>query len=117
MSKSYLVTMYKYSQWLEIKLLSSTSVAAVINRLKDIIYTQGVMHTLNSDNGPQYVSAEFKEFAARYGFQQSTSSPQFPQANGAAERVLSKSPKRSWPKMIPICMYSITQTQCTHPLQ
>ena len=38
-----------------------------------------------SDNGPPAV---FKEFATQYGFTDTTSSPQFPEANGAAERAV-----------------------------
>ena len=38
-----------------------------------------------SDNGPRYSAVVFKEFATQYSFTHSTSSPQFLQANGAAE--------------------------------
>ena len=41
-----------------------------------------------SDNGPQYSAAVFKEFTTQYCFTQTISSPQFTQANGAAERAL-----------------------------
>ena len=41
-----------------------------------------------SDNGPQYSSHEFAEFALSYNFQHVTSSPLFPQSNGQAERTV-----------------------------
>ena len=39
-----------------------------------------------SDNGLQYSSREFAQFAKEYGFVHNTSSPKYPQSNGAAKR-------------------------------
>jgi len=84
-NRHYLVVIDQYSRWIELKALTSLSTTAVINRLKDIIATHGVFDELMTDNGPQFVSSEFHEFAKAYGFSQITSSPHFPQANGEAE--------------------------------
>ena len=40
------------------------------------------------DNGLQYSADFFKEFATQYSFTHTTSSPQFPQVNRAAERAM-----------------------------
>ena len=39
-----------------------------------------------SDNGPQYNSAMFTEFAKEWHFQHITSSPRYPQSDGFIER-------------------------------
>lgn len=38
------------------------------------------------DGGPQFSSKEFKDFAARYDFRHTVSSPVFPRSNGLAEK-------------------------------
>lgn len=61
---------------------------AVIKALKDIFARHGIPQTVFSDNGPQYDSQEYKQFATQYNFTHVTSSPYFPQSNGQAERTV-----------------------------
>ena len=91
--KNYLVVIDYYSRWIEIKPLPSTSSNAVIGRLKDIFSCHGIPEILHSDNGSQFVSFEFSEFAKKYGFQRVTSSPYFHQSNGEAERAVQTAKK------------------------
>ena len=41
-----------------------------------------------SDNGKQFASAEFKSFAAEWGFSPETSTSRYPQSNGLAENAV-----------------------------
>lgn len=46
----------------------------------------GIPDEVMSDNGPQFASEEFKQFAQEWEFKHTTSSPGFPQSNGQSER-------------------------------
>ena len=77
-----------YSRYIEIARLSRTTTAEVVSHLKSIFARHGIPVIFISDNGPQYASREFEEFAKEYEFRHVTSSPYFPQANGEAERAV-----------------------------
>ena len=83
--RHYLVVVDYYSSYLDICFLSKTTSLAVIGHLKKIFARHGAPETLVSDNGPQFSSSEFKAFSDFWNFQHVTTSPHFPQANGAAE--------------------------------
>ena len=85
-SGQYVTVVDYYSCYPEIAHVKNTDSAAVIDKLKSVFTRHGVPEVLILDNGPQYSSAEFAEFARSYGFTHVTSSPKYPRANGAAER-------------------------------
>ena len=62
--------------------------AKVISILKEVFSEHGVPETLVSDNGPQYSSALFAEFANEWKFTHLTSSPHHPESNGFAESMV-----------------------------
>ena len=68
--------------------LPSLTSATVIGKLKNFFSHHGVPETVVSDNGTQFSSAEFRTFADRWNFSHVTSSPHYPQSNGAAERAV-----------------------------
>jgi transposase InsO family protein len=84
----YLLLADEYSKFPIIRKLTSTTSHAIINHLKSIFAEHGIPEKLGTDNGPQYASREFEQFAVAYGFEHVTSSPSYPQSNGSSERMV-----------------------------
>lgn len=84
--KSYLVVYDAYSNFPEVEHLLDTTASTVVSKLSSIFARHGIPVEVNSDNGPQFVSREFRVFASKYEFKHVTSSPGFPQSNGLAEK-------------------------------
>ncbi|XP_049270744.1 uncharacterized protein K02A2.6-like [Rhipicephalus sanguineus] len=85
----YLVVVDYHSRYPELALLDQgTSSKAVIQHLKSCFARHGIPQTVISDNGPQFISFPFADFARNYGFRHVTTSPRYPQANGEAERMV-----------------------------
>ena len=55
--------------------------------MKSVFACHGIPKRLRSDNGPQFTSAEFKNFCKQYGIEHETSSPHFQSSNGEAEEL------------------------------
>ena len=77
-----------YSGFLELDYLSSTTSAAIIAKIKSQITRYGIFEVLMSDSGPQFKSCEFENFALKYEFRPTTSSPGYPKSNGMAKRAV-----------------------------
>ena len=87
-TRNFLITVDYYSRYLELDELTSTTSAAVIQKLSAHFARHGIPETVISDNGPQYASSDFADFAASWDFRHVTSSPGYPQSNGLAERTV-----------------------------
>ena len=86
--RTYLILVDYYSGFIEIEHVKETSSNNIISRLKAQFARYGIPDTLVTDNGPQYSSHSFKEFATKFQFTHATSSPHYPQSNGKAERAV-----------------------------
>lgn len=84
----YLLSVDYYSKFPEISKLSDTTAQSVIVAMKSRFARHGIPDTVVLDNGPQYASAEFSNFAKVWEFEHVTSSPRHAQLNGQAERAV-----------------------------
>ena len=64
---SLLVVVDYYSQYYEVMILQSTTSAKVIEGLEEIFSGHGLPATVKTDNGPQFVSAEFHSYMLKTG--------------------------------------------------
>ena len=85
---TYLLIVDYYSRYIEIARLNRATAAEVIAHTKSVFARHGIPEVVISDNGPQYTSDAYHQFAKDYTFQHLTSSPYFPQSNGEAERAV-----------------------------
>ncbi|KAG0712335.1 hypothetical protein GWK47_018706 [Chionoecetes opilio] len=85
-SHNYILVVDHYSSYVFVYKLTGTTSRDVIEILMQLFAEHGSPTTLYSDNGPQFDSREFANFAARFEFRHTTSSPLHPQSNGIAER-------------------------------
>ena len=68
--------------------LAATPSPDVILHLRSISTRHGIPENVVSDNGTQYASYEFAQFASEEGFIHVANSPRYPQSNGKAEWIL-----------------------------
>ena len=83
--RAYLATVCHFSDWIEVDKLDDISTTTIINKTKAHFARFGVPCIFHRENGPQFTSQEYAEFAAHYRFKHTTSSPYHSQRNGKAE--------------------------------
>jgi len=112
-NKNYIVVFDQHSKYLELLYLSSTTSQAVIQKLVSIFNRWGFPYELMSDNGPQYQSDEFQKFVEQHDIRHVTSSPRYPQSNGAAEMAvqLAKKILRAEDPNVALMAYRSAKTQ------
>ena len=88
MGHMFLVVIDSHSKWMEVHLMPSITSAATIQHLRAIFAQFGLSEQVVTDNGPSFISAEFKEFLRKNGVKHTTSAPYHPASNGLAERAV-----------------------------
>ena len=83
--EDYLLTVDFYSDFWEVDRLNDMTAATVIELCKMHFSRYGVPDVVVSDNGRQFDSREFTEFAKSWEFEHTTSSPYHSQSNGKVE--------------------------------
>ena len=65
--------------------MSSTTSLKTIEELRKLFGRYGLPKQLVTDNGPQFISSEFREFMKSNGIKHIRSAPYHPSSNGQAE--------------------------------
>lgn len=84
-NRDYLVTVCHFSDWIEVDRLPDTLSATVIECTKAQFARHGIPDICHTDNGPQFISNDYKNFSNTYGFKHTRSAPYYPKGNGRAE--------------------------------
>ena len=82
--QQYLILVDYYSGFVKLNLLSTTT----SKHCKSQFARYGIPDRLITDNGPQFSSDIFKQFAPHYSFGHQTLSPHYPRSNGMAKRAV-----------------------------
>ena len=80
----FLIVVDAKSKWMEVIPMSSTSANATIRALR----SHGLPEEIVTDNGPQFVAGEMKDFLTANGVRLCLSPPYHPASNGEAERAV-----------------------------
>ncbi|XP_075743965.1 uncharacterized protein LOC142802803 [Rhipicephalus microplus] len=83
---SYLVVVDAHSKWPEVCSMTTTTSEATIACIHELFCRFGFPETLVSDNGSQFISAEFRAYLKHRGIRHVRTAPYHPSSNGLAER-------------------------------
>ena len=86
--RDYLLIVDYFTSYPEIAQLTGTTSSAIIANVKSIFARHGIPDTVITDNGSQFTSTEYRDFAKQWEFKHTTSSLLHPRANGKVERTV-----------------------------
>ena len=85
-NSKYLLLVDNYNRFPVLHKLGNTTSRVLVQEMKAVFAKLGVPNVIVSDTGPQYTSAEFKDFMKQWQIEHRVLSPRNPQSNGMAER-------------------------------
>lgn len=88
LGKMFFILYDSYSKWVDVFPMKNISANLTINCLRHSFSTHGLPHIIVSDNGPSFISNEFKNFCSLNGIKHVTTAPYHPSSNGPAERAV-----------------------------
>lgn len=83
--KSFLVIADRLSGWPVVVPCADTTASRTVRMFCKYFREVGVPLRLRTDGGPQFTSADFRDFTERWGVHHVITSPHYPQSNGHAE--------------------------------
>ena len=86
--KMILVIVDSHSKFIDAHLTTSATSAVTIRKLRQTFAMLGLPQNIVSDNGPAFVSSEFKHFCLSNGIKHTCVAPYHPSSNGLAERAV-----------------------------
>ena len=91
----FFIVVDAHSKWPEVEVMSTTTSEKTIEVLRSLFAHHGLSEKLVSNNGPQFTSAEFKQFLEGKSIKHILSAPYHPASNGLAEHFV-QTLKRTW---------------------
>jgi transposase InsO family protein len=81
-----LVIVDKFSKWIEVVPVTNQEATTTVKFFESIIYRYGVPNNIITDNGTNFTSGEFQQFAKEFGIKIKYASVAHPKSNGQVEK-------------------------------
>ncbi|XP_037822131.1 uncharacterized protein K02A2.6-like [Lucilia sericata] len=86
-NKYLLIVIDSLSKWVEVYITNEITSRFTVNKLRELFSRFGLVNTIVSDNGRQFVSHEFKTFLKMNNIKHILTAPGHPSTNGQAENI------------------------------
>jgi transposase InsO family protein len=81
-----LVAVDKFSKWIEVVPVTNQEATTAVKFFESIVYRYGVLNSIITDNGTNFTSGEFQDFAKNLGIKLKYASVAHPKSNGQVEK-------------------------------